>query len=159
MRSEHNYDKKLLNKKDYLFTDIIDLDKFKKLDDRYIVSDICKNTDIKYDFKCDSCNIYYRSFALNISFNSLNKFKSIAGFIDLNLCGKVDKDKFISLIEGIISNKKLDISINNGMKEIIDNVIKDVIKEYKIKGSNGDFYINRIINTDRELVFMLINLS
>jgi len=158
VRSEHNYDKKLLSKKDSLFMDIVDLDKFKKLDDRYIVSDICKNTGIKYDFKCDTCNIYYRSFALNISFNSLNKFKSIAGFIDLNLCVKADKNKFISLIEGIISNKRFDISINS-LREIMDNVIKDTIKEYKIKISNGDFYINRIINTDRELVFMLINLD
>ncbi|EIA23580.1 hypothetical protein SFB1_142G1, partial [Candidatus Arthromitus sp. SFB-1] len=73
-------------------------------------------------------------------------------------CGKADKNKFISLIEGIISNKRFDISINS-LREIMDNVIKDTIKEYKIKSSNGDFYINRIINTDRELVFMLINLD
>ncbi|BAK81649.1 hypothetical protein [Candidatus Arthromitus sp. SFB-rat-Yit] len=157
MRSEQNHDKKLSNNES-LFKDIVNLDKFKKMDDRYIISDICKNTDFKYDFKNDSCNIYYRSFALNISFDIMNKFKSIAGFIDLNLCGLSDKNKFISLLDKIIFKKELDISISN-LREIIDNVTEDIIKEYNIRGNKLNFYINKIVNIDRELIFMLINLN
>lgn len=157
MSSEHNYNNNLLDKQKYSLDSSINLDKFKKLDDRYIITKICKNINIKYEFEEDRCNVYYRSFALNISFNDENKFKSIASFIDLNLFKKDDEKKFISLLEGIVINKNMKISVKY-LRETLDAILNNVIRE-KRENSNGiDFYINKIVSINRELIFMLITL-
>lgn len=138
-----------------LLNEIIDLNKYKALDDRYIVSNICKNTNLKYEFAENICNVFYKSFSVSINFNE-RLFKSITCFIDLNLFNLEGQRKFIKLIEDLLTNKNINFN-GNYLKNILNSVLNNTVIEIKDNNVEFNFYINKIINDAREFIFIMIS--
>lgn len=158
MNSQYDNDEKVyLSKSRNLIDEIVNIEKFKKLDDRYIITDICRNMNFKYEFDGDICNVYHSSFGFSLSFNEKN-CKSIAGFIDIKLFGLKDKQKFTSFLGKIIENKRMNISVNY-MRDVLDKVLDGSIKEI-VKVENGTkIYFSKIMSDERELVFVTMKLN
>lgn len=157
MKSEHKWENSRdSNIRDKLLFDIIDINRFKSLDDKYIITDICKKLRLKYTWNNDTLNIYDRSFVLNIQFLS-NRIRSIAMFIDNNLFRERDMGRLSHFMDKIIINKGLNISVGD-FKNIIKVIREDLIKESREVRENVEIYISKIININIELIFLLITL-
>lgn len=158
MDSQYQNNKSLcLDRNQNLLNEIIDIEKFRKLDDKYMITDICRNINLKYEFNENQCSIYYKSFSCSILFDK-NNFKSMACFIDSKLFNSVDKDKFISFFKSIVENKQLDISVKY-LRNILNKVLDGAVKEVKEIKDNFNLYITKIVNDNRELIFMMVNLN
>lgn len=158
MNSQHYNDKEVSSSKSKnLIDEIINIAKFKKLDDKYIITDICRNMNFKYEFDGDICNVYHSSFGFSISFTKKN-CKSVAGFIDIKLFNSKDKQKFISFLRNVVNNKEMNISPNH-LKDILDNVLDKNMKEIS-KVENGiRIYLSKIMSDERELIFITMKLN
>lgn len=158
MDSQYRNNKSLcLDRNQNLLNEIIDIEKFRKLDDKYMITDICRNIKLKYEFNENQCSIYYKSFSCSISFDK-KIFKSMACFIDSKLFNSVDKDKFILFFKNIVENKQLDISVKY-LRNILNKVLDGAVKEVKEIKDNFNLYIKKIVNDNRELIFMMVNLN
>ena len=158
MDSQYQNNKSLcLDRNKNLLNEIINIEKFKKLDDKYMVTDICRNINLKYEFNENQCSIYYKSFSCSISFDK-NNFKSLVCFIDSKLFNSVDKDKFILFLKNIVENKQLDISVKY-LRNILNKVLDGAVKEVKEIKDNVNLYIEKIVNDNREIIFMMVNLN
>ncbi len=158
MKSEHNKEQsQTLNLKEELVSEFIDLNRFRKLDDKYMVTDLCKKSKLGYKVKEDFINIYHRSFGGSISFNE-NKVKSIFLFVDFSVFLNDNKEKFKAFLKGMIREKSLNISVNN-LENMINKVNLNIVKELKISENNESIYISKIYNINKELVFLLITLN
>lgn len=158
MNSQHYHNKDLyLNKSRNILNEIVDIEKFKKLDDRYMITKISKENNMKYDFDDNQCNVYYRSFGLNFSFDK-NNLKTIVGFINPLLFNSEDEDKFMYFLKNIFKTKEITVS-SKYFRELLNNVLKGEIKEGKYFKFNMNIYVNNIKNEDRNLIFMMITLN
>ena len=156
MDLQHSRNRSLcLNKSKNLMDEIVNINKFKALDDRYIITNICKDTDYKYEFTEDKCNIFHKAFSLSVNFNN-QIFKSITSFIDLESFKLEDEHKFIKLFGDLLVSKNINVNINylkNILHEVLDNKVKE-IKEIKDEFS---LYINKILTHHREYVFVMVS--
>lgn len=158
MNSQHHNDEKVnLSRNKNLIDEIVNIAKFKKLDDRYIITDICRNMNFKYEFDGDICNVYHSSFGFSLSFNEKN-CKSLAGFIDIKLFGSQDKQKFISFLKNVIENKEILIS-ENYLKNILDKVLDKNVKEISKIENKTRIYVSKIMSDERELIFITMELN
>lgn len=158
VNSQHQNNKNLcLNKDINLLNEIVDMKKFKRIDSRYMITDICKSMDLKYEFKEDSCNVYSGSFSFNISFHK-NDLNVVVCFIDPKDFNDVDEDKFIIFLKCIVINRQLDISLTN-LRSILIKILKGKIEEFKDKKDNCEFYASKIINDNKELIFIMLRLN
>lgn len=158
MKSEHKWENNWdLNIRDGLLIDVVDINKFKSLDDRYIITDICKKLKLNYKIGEDVINIYYRSFVSSVRFVN-NRILSMSFFIDNKFFIENDMLKFLSFINRISINKDLNISVEH-FKNLILRISDNSIKACKQIRENTTIYISRIMNINRELIFLLITLK
>lgn len=158
MDSHYQNNKSLcLDRNKNLLNEIIDIEKFRKLDDKYMVTDICRNINLKYEFNENKCSIYYRSFSCSILFDK-NNFKSMACFIDSKLFSSVDKDKFILFLKNIAENKQLGIFVRD-IRNILNKVLDGAVREVKENRDKFNLYIEKIVNDKRDLIFMMVKLN
>ena len=158
MNSQRYHNKDLyLNKSRNILNEIVDIEKFKKLDDRYIITKISRENNMRCDFDDNKCNVYYRSFGLNFSFDK-NNLKTIVGFINPLLFNQEDEDRFMYFLKNIFKAKDIVIS-SKYFREFLNNVWKGEIKEGKYFKFNMNIYVNNIKIDDRDLIFMMIELN
>lgn len=158
VNSQHQNDKSLCLDKDMNFlNEIVDMKKFKKIDSRYIITDICKNMNLKYEFNNEGCNVHCNSFSFNITFHE-NDFKSVACFIDPKYFNDVDEDKFIIFLKNIVIRKDLDISFMN-LRSVLIKLLRGKINEFKDKTDKYEFYVSKIIRENRDLIFVMMKLN
>ena len=97
-------------------------------------------------------------------FNFSSEFSVLAAYskalwsLDSKLFNSVDKDKFISFFKSIVENKQLDISVKY-LRNILNKVLDGAVKEVKEIKDNVNLYIEKIVNDNRELIFMMVNLN
>lgn len=133
--------------------EIINIEKFRDLDRRYMVVDICREMNLKYDFKNDDCSVYSKSFVSNISFNGLN-LKSITCFVYQEFLDDIDQRKFVSFLRHLVKDYDLNISF-----EYLNGILNSGVKEFKNETDKCEFYLRKIIRDDRELFFVMINIK
>ena len=141
-------DKNLLNK-------IVDIDKYRALDDRYIITNICQNTDLKYKFNEDSCNIYYRSFSMSINFNK-QLFKSIICFVDINAYELESENILINLFKDLLFNKNINMNVGY-FKNCLCKISNGTVREIKDVKNDFNLYISKIENENREFMFIMMD--
>lgn len=158
VNSQHQNDKSLCLDKDMNFlNEIVDMKKFKKIDSRYMITDICRNINLKYEFNEENCNVYSNSFSLNISFHK-NDLNLVACFIDPKNFNDVDEDKFIIFLKYIVIGKQFDIYLTK-FRGILIKILKGKINEFKDKIGDYEFYVSKIISENRNLIFIMIKLN
>mgnify|MGYP003372693370 FL=1 len=158
MNSQYRESRNLFLNKDRNFLNkIIDIEKFKKLDDRYIITEICKNIKLKYEITEEFCNIYYKSFTMNLTFN-YNKIKRLAIFIDSKLFDKNDEEKFILFIENLEMNKNWNFPMND-FKLFLHKILNENVKEFNFEDENVSIYFGIVNGIGRELIFIMIDLN
>lgn len=156
MDSQQRTSKSLfLNKDRNFLNEIIDIDKFKRLDNRYIITEICKDLNLKYEIEYDGINVYYESFVMNICCNEEN-INNISVFIDKELFDRDHKDKLILFIKNINMKKNWSISIND-FETCLYKILDDIVKELKFKNDNLNIYLSKIFNQGKELIFIRLN--
>lgn len=156
MDSQQRISKSLfLDKNRNLLNEIINIEKFKKLDNKYMVTEICRDLKLKYIIDCNEINIYYKSFVMNIAFNK-NIISNISVFIDPEIFNKEDKDKFMLFIKNLKMKKNLNISVDN-FEICLYKILDKNIKELKFKNNNLNIYLSKIINQGKELIFIKLN--
>ncbi len=156
MDSQQRISKSLfLDKNRNLLNEIINIEKFKKLDNKYMVTEICRDLKLKYIIDCNEINIYYKSFVMNIAFNK-NIISNISVFIDPEIFNREDKDKFMLFIKNLKMKKNLNISVDN-FEICLYKILDKNIKELKFKNNNLNIYLSKIINQGKELIFIKLN--
>ncbi len=150
----HNDEKFYSNGNRSLIDEIINIEKLRKLDDRYIITDICKDIDLKYYVDDEVFNVYHSSFGFSLSFDN-KTFKSLAGFIDVDMSTAKDKDRFILFLKNIMKSKKINLS-GRYFREILNKFLDKNVKEIIDFKDDIRIYTSKIVDNDRELIFVTI---
>mgnify|MGYP003369111949 FL=1 len=112
---------------------------------------------LKYEITEEFCNIYYKSFTMNLTFN-YNKIKRLAIFIDSKLFDKNDEEKFILFIENLEMNKNWNFPMND-FKLFLHKILNENVKEFNFEDENVSIYFGIVNGIGRELIFIMIDLN
>lgn len=146
-----------LNKERNFLNQIVDIEKFKKLNDKYLVTEICKNIKLKYEMTEEFCNIYYKTFTMSLTFND-DKIKRLAIFIDSELFDEDDEEKFILFIENLKMNKNWDFNTED-FRLFLHKILNENFKEFNFEDENMSVYSGIVNSVNRELIFIMIDLN
>lgn len=130
--------------------EIIDVNRFRKLDIKYKIVDVCKELKLHYEFNESSCSVYSPTFVSNISFNGL-KINSIVCFVDREFSNDSTKKKLTSFLKELT-----DSSVSS---KHLNSVLNEEVKELRNVNDEVEFYARRVMTDNREMHFISITIK